>query len=257
MVPRSVTPARPARQSADGDGRGRLLFRPIPAGRGSSLIVEQILEHVQSGALLPGERLPPERELCQLLGASRSTVREALRVVESRGFLERKVGSRGGAFVTNPSAGLAAQGLVDLLSMNGLTARDVTEARMVLELGVLPLVAQRATEQDFSELRALVVRDLAALEEGRYSVSYSVEFHLRLIAAAHNRAIDMLGDTMRQALGESLAVTQQPGFDRRPGLGEHAEIVESLADGRLDRATEVLSRHLHRTADRAPDDLPC
>jgi GntR family transcriptional repressor for pyruvate dehydrogenase complex len=227
------------------------MFSPILSGRGSSLIVEQILSLVKARTLTAGDRLPSERELCQLLGASRATVREALRVLEARGFLDRRVGARGGAFVTNPTSGRAAQGLVDLLETNGLTALEVTEARIVLELGVLPLVCERATAEDLADLRSLIVRDLAADSDGVYDVAYSVEFHLRVIQCAHNQAIDMLGQSMRDALEASIAATQTGGFDRGPGFHEHEQLVDAVEAGQVDKAVATLSAHLRRTAGRA------
>jgi GntR family transcriptional repressor for pyruvate dehydrogenase complex len=233
--------------------RPAAVFTAIPSGRGSSLIVEQILALLREGALRPGDRLPPERELCQLLRASRATVREALRVLEARGFLDRRVGARGGAFVTSPTSGRAAEGLADMLATNGLTAIEVTEARVVLELGVLPLVCERATAADVDDLRRLVKRDLEAHENGTYDLDYSVEFHLRLISCAHNEAIDMLGRSMRDALGASLIATQRSGFDRGPGLHEHEQLVSAVECGDVGRAIGILRDHLSRNASRAPE----
>lgn len=229
------------------------MFTPVTPGRASSMIVDQILTLMRTQQLKAGDRLPPERELCQMLGAARATMREALRVLESRGLLKIRVGAKGGAFVTVPSNDRAAQGFVDVLVAQGMTSADVTEARSVLEIGVIPLICERATPEDIEDLRQLCKRDRAALEADAYEIAYSVEFHLRLITSAHNPAVDMLAATLREGLRASLETTQNvPGTTiyREFGLVEHEQLVEAIADGRVDEAITLIRTHLKRTSDR-------
>src|SRR6201996_355510 len=115
------------------------LFSRVSVGRSSDLIVEQIRLLMRQGQLRPGDRLPPERDLCERFGVSRVTVREALRMLESSGLVEIRVGARGGAFVTAPSSDRVGEGLTDLLSLSVITTTDITEIRMVLETGIVPL----------------------------------------------------------------------------------------------------------------------
>src|ERR1700747_1445211 len=128
------------------------LFSRVSVGRISEIIVEQIRLLIQQGQLSPGDRLPPERDLCDRFGVSRVTVREALRMLESSGLVEIRVGARGGAFVTAPSSDRVGESLADLLTLSVISAADVTEVRMMLEAGIVPLVCERATEQDLADL---------------------------------------------------------------------------------------------------------
>src|ERR1700754_1184943 len=132
----------PAAAPAEG-GKGDLLTR-VSVGRVSEMIVEQIRLLIRQGDLVPGSRLPAERELCERFGVSRVTVREALRVLEATGLVDIRIGARGGAFVTAPSAMRVGEGITDLLAMSGLSAQEVTEARRVFELGIIPLICERA-----------------------------------------------------------------------------------------------------------------
>src|ERR1700743_1352915 len=122
------------------------LFNRVSLGRISEVIVEQIRLLMRQGQLKPGDRLAPGRDLCERFGVSRVTVREALRMLESSGLVEIRVGARGGAFVTAPSSNRVGEGLTDLLSLSVITTTDITEIRMVLETGIVPLVCERATE---------------------------------------------------------------------------------------------------------------
>jgi GntR family transcriptional repressor for pyruvate dehydrogenase complex len=214
-------------------------------------IVAQIRSLIRSGRLRPGDRLPSERELGELMGVSRVTVREALRVLEANGLVQIRVGAHGGAFVTTPSSSQLNSGLADLISLSTLTAREVTEARQVVELGIIPLVVERATEQDIDDLRGMVLAHQAALHRGEYGMPMSAAFHVRVAASTHNSAIETLVHSFRGPLLTSLREAQvaAPQMGRR-GTVEHRELVEAIAARDADRAAETMRSHLNRTAQR-------
>lgn len=223
------------------------LFEPMPAVRTSAAIVSQIRGLIRSGQLPIGSRLPAERELCEQLGVSRLSLREALRVLESSGLIEIRLGSHGGAFVTAPTTGSAGQGITDLLSTSGLSAVDVTEARTLFELGVvLPLAGDRATETDVRELRALCADEERARNQGTYSVVVSFAFHLRLAIASHNPAVSMIMESFREAILMSMREAHHEG---NQGAGEHRAVVDAIERGDDESAKRIMAAHLLRTAD--------
>lgn len=227
------------------------LFRPMPATRTSAVIVSQIRGLVRGGKLPIGSRLPAERELCEQLGVSRLSLREALRVLESDGLIEIRLGSHGGAFVTAPTADSAGRGITDLLSMSGLSAVNVTEARTLFELGVvLPLVAERATETDVRELRALCDEEERARDQGTYSVAVSFAFHLRLAVASHNPAISMIIESFREAVLMSMREARHQG---NQGVQEHRAVADAVECGDSESAVRIMAAHLLRTADAVAD----
>src|SRR6201996_6414080 len=146
------------------------LFSRVSVGRISEIIVDQIRLLMRQGQLKPGDRLPPERDLCERFGVSRVTVREALRMLESSGLVEIRVGARGGAFVTAPSSDRVGEGLADLLTLSVISAADVTEVRLILEIGIVPLVCERATEEDLAALDEICAQSAAAVAAGTYSM---------------------------------------------------------------------------------------
>lgn len=227
------------------------LFTPVTPGRVSELIADQIRTLIREGQLKPGDRLPSERDLCQQFGVSRVTVRDALRLLEGAGLIDTKVGARGGAFVRAPTVTKLGEGITDMVSMSALHADEVTEARLVLELGIVALVCERATEEDLSELRAICDRAERALAEGHHDVSCSAEFHVRFARAAHNRALNLLVESFQAALRHSLeeaqSVAPRMGI---PGVAEHKALVEAVARRDVDRAKTIMARHLGRTARR-------
>ena len=223
------------------------LFQPVAVGRVSQAIVDQVRALIRTGDLGVGARLPSERELCDRFGVSRVTVREALRILEAGGLIEIRVGSRGGAFVTAPTTGRIGEGITDLLSMSALSAADVTEARAVFELGVVPLVCQRATEEELEQLLALCDEAERARSAGTYTVTMSFDFHLRVAAAAHNPAIVMLMQSFREPMLMSLREAQHEG---KSGVAEHRDYVEAVRARDVVLAERIMAGHLQRTARR-------
>jgi len=227
------------------------IFRPVSVGRISEIIVEQIRELMRQGQLKPGDRLPPERDLCERFGVSRVTVREALRMLESSGLVQIRVGARGGAFVTAPSSDRVGEGLTDMLTLSAISAADVTEIRLILEMGIVPLVCERATEQDIADLEEICERSEAALRSGEYSMEYSLEFHTRVARATHNPAVVMLVESFRGPIHMSLEQAREVAPEMG-GLGtrEHERFIEAVRRRDPDAATQIMREHLERTARR-------
>jgi GntR family transcriptional regulator, transcriptional repressor for pyruvate dehydrogenase complex len=231
------------------------LFSRVSVGRISEIIVDQIRLLMRQGQLKPGDRLPPERDLCERFGVSRVTVREALRMLESAGLVEIRVGARGGAFVTAPSSNRVGEGLADLLTLSVISAADVTEVRMILEVGIVPLVCERATEDDLTALEKICERAEAALRHGGYTMDISMEFHSRVAQSTHNPAVEMMVESFRgpilMSLKEAREVAPEMG-----GLGtkEHERFIEAVRRRDSDDAARIMREHLARTAGRVRHD---
>jgi GntR family transcriptional repressor for pyruvate dehydrogenase complex len=233
----------------DGDQNG--MFRPVNSGRLSTDIVEQVVSAIRDGSLRTGDRLPSEREMVEQFGVSRLSVRDAIRVLETKGLVEVKRGTLGGAFVADGTAGVVMEGLATMVALSPSTAEDVTEARMVLELNALPLAIERATEEDLAELEAICDERDAALADGTYSTELSVMFHRRLARAAHNVAIELLVESFYGSIVESLVLAAHvapPAF--QIGSNDHRDILAALRKRDLETAQRVLASHLGGTRER-------
>jgi GntR family transcriptional repressor for pyruvate dehydrogenase complex len=227
------------------------LFSRVSVGRISEIIVEQIRLLMRQGQLKPGDRLPPERDLCERFGVSRVTVREALRMLESAGLVEIRVGARGGAFVTAPTSNRVGEGLADLLTLSVISAVDVTEVRSILEVGIVPLVCERATEDDITALEKICERSEAALRNGEYTMDISQEFHIRVAQSTHNPALEMMLESFRGPILMSLREARQIAPEMG-GLGtkEHEQFIEAVRRRDCDDAARIMRDHLARTAGR-------
>lgn len=228
-----------------------MLFRQVQTGRVSEQIVDRVKDAIRRGELKVGDRLPAERQLTEQLNVSRVTVRDALRILEARGLIEIRVGAHGGAFVTAPAPKLVAEGITDMLMLSDVRAEDVTEARQVFELSLIPLACQRADDEDIADLRAICDRAEAALADGTFEVGLSAEFHVRLSRATHNQAVELMTDALQPPLLASLhqAYTVAPDLGGQ-GVREHREIVDAIEARDVERATAIMSEHLERAARR-------
>ena len=231
------------------------LFSRVSVGRISEIIVEQIRLLMRQGQLKPGDRLPPERDLCERFGVSRVTVREALRMLESAGLVEIRVGARGGAFVTAPSSNRVGEGLADLLTLSVISAADVTEVRMILEVGIVPLVVERATQDDLDEMDRICALAEKALRDGDYTMDMSLEFHTAVAQATHNPALEMLVESFRGPILMSLKEAREAAPEMG-GLGtkEHERFTEAVRGRDADAAARIMREHLARTAGRVAHD---
>jgi GntR family transcriptional repressor for pyruvate dehydrogenase complex len=227
------------------------MFTPVSNERISREIVDQIKAAILEGRLQPGDRLLPERNLAEQFGVSRVTVRDALRILEAAGLLQIRIGARGGAVVTAPGTARVGEGIANMLLLSTVTAADVTEARMVFELGTIPLVCERADDTDIKDLLEICDRADSALRDGTFQVGLSAEFHIRLARCTHNPAIEMIIDSFRGPLLMSL----QRAKEAAPEMGyvgtpEHRALVEAIAARDVEQARRIMTEHLSRTAVR-------
>jgi GntR family transcriptional repressor for pyruvate dehydrogenase complex len=226
------------------------MFEPIVGTRMSMTIADQIRSRIRSGQLPTGTRLPAERELCRQFGVARLTVREALRVLEGNGLVVIKLGKEGGAFVSAPSANHVTEGITDMLTTSALDSADVTEARVVVELGFLPFACERATDDDLARLRAICDRDEQARVDGTYTVDMSFGFHLQVAVSTHNPAAVILLNAFREPILRSLNEAHHLGT---AGVSEHRDLVAAIEARDPERAYAVMVGHLERTVSRFRD----
>src|SRR5437660_12707886 len=120
-------------------------------------LADELREQITSGRLRPGQRLPTEPELCLRTGVSRSTVREALRLLASQHLIVTTRGVTGGSYVAQPDPARLAESLTGgvrmLLSYTPVGVDDLIEVREMVEVPAVGLAARRRTEEDLAALR--------------------------------------------------------------------------------------------------------
>ena len=208
-------------------------------------IYEQVIEHLKESiiarSLQPGDRLPTEAALAEELGVSRLSIREAIKVMESWGIVQTRPGdgSRLGTCTMQP----LADHLRFLYDLDGVTLPEMATARRVLEISLLPLVVQEATEVDFLRMEEAnaALREMTAKEQS--AASEDMEFHLALASAAHNRALEGFSRVLHEFF-DTISRTHRFDEAQWKTIEEHGHLIQALRDRDLDRAQEVLIEHL-------------
>ncbi|MDD9876004.1 MAG: GntR family transcriptional regulator [Magnetovibrio sp.] len=225
-------------------------FTAIKATRMSDTVIQQIEEMILDGALRPGERLPPERELAEQLGISRPTLREAIVILESKGLLESR--RRGGTFVCDVSEPSISDPLIDLIKSRPDTVIDVLELRSALEETAAEHAARRATPEDREAIRAKhqELLDIYADPDGDNEAEARVdaELHMAIAEASHNVALVHVMRGLMQVLKEGIAfnldkLRDEPANHARV-RAQHAEICAAVLEGDPARARAAAAEHL-------------
>lgn len=214
-------------------------------GRASQRIVERLRLQIRQGELVPGDRLPAERELCEQYGVSRVTIREALRVLEASGLVDIRLGSHGGAFVTSPTAAGAATALEDYFTLSDITPHQIHELRGIIELGLVPLACERASEDELDQLTRTYDEAEAAWQEGRAGPRPIHDFYVHLASTAGNTAASML---LRPLYASEQAGDGAGTTSRRTDIDEHRELVEAVRQRDVDRAKALMRTLVRRSA---------
>jgi GntR family transcriptional repressor for pyruvate dehydrogenase complex len=187
-------------------------FKPITKTTLTESVFEKLVTSLLQGHWEAGDRIPPERELCQQLGIGRASLREALKALELIGMLECRVGD--GTFVLPRSEFLSRPLLWAITGTDKVELRDIVEARKVLEGEIAALAAERATTEEADEIGAAVAELREAIPEPVRALAADMRFHLALARAAHNEilfnAVQLLRNLMAQWLLLNLRVPQTP-----------------------------------------------
>jgi GntR family transcriptional repressor for pyruvate dehydrogenase complex len=198
---------------------------------------------ISEGRWQPGDKLPPESELCRALGVGRSTLREALKSLAFIGMVRMRPGD--GTYVTHTSPSLLERILARGLLKSEKDLADVCETRLVLETELSAMAAERAEPADLDALRHLLQLAEASLTgEGRPFIELDLEFHIAIANCAKNQILRHLMTDIRGILMEWITKSQElPGL-RENALLQHRRIFACIAQRDPAGAREAMTEHL-------------
>src|SRR5438067_1403458 len=171
---------------------------PIKSTRIYEEIVRQVKQLIAEGRFKSGDRLPPERELAEKFVVSRTSVREALRTLESLGLVEIRPGE--GTFVREVSVESLIEPLALVMASQREAISELFEARQMLEPALAVLAARRATPEELHEMERILEEQAKEVAAGRTGLEQDAEFHSAIGAAAHNRAITRIAHAVMDLL---------------------------------------------------------
>jgi GntR family transcriptional regulator, transcriptional repressor for pyruvate dehydrogenase complex len=253
------------RRGAAGDEA--MSIAPIKSTRIYQEIVRQVKAMIAEGRLKSGDQLPPERDLAEKFVVSRTSVREALRALESLGLVEIRPGE--GTFVREVSVESLIEPMALVMVSQREAIAELFEARQMIEPALAALAARRATPEELSEMDRILEEQAKEVAAGRTGLEQDAEFHAAIGAAAHNRAITRIAhavmDLLRQSREESLNTPGRPtrshedhrrllaairGRDEvaaRQAMIDHLQAVEGLVLGDQESRESAPSRRRSQT----------
>lgn len=209
----------------------------------ASRIASQLIDLIKLQKLIPGDKLPPERQLAELLAVSRPSLREALHILQAQGIVLIKHGQ--GTFIQEPR--VAQELRASLLSTtHGLN--ELFDAREVLEVPASKWAAEKATKEDIRLLRATLnqIDNITSNVPIDYVQLQALDakFHLTIVGIAGNRFINqtlnVLQDVMKMSMETTLRLPGRSEISRN----EHNEILTAIENGKGELASKLTLRHI-------------
>ncbi|WP_232549713.1 FadR/GntR family transcriptional regulator [Propioniciclava soli] len=218
----------------------------LPRPRSISGDVAARLERHIATDLSPGDRLPPERELCTTFGISRATLREAMHALEGRGLVERRPG-RGTTVLAPPPDALGVQ----FVATQGASAAEiahVVELRRTVEPAVAELAARRATDLDLALLEQTLLESHAGLTASE-ALELDIRFHEQLAAATGNPLLASVCEAMNHLVHDVRLRSHVSRSGRRNSIEGHHRLYACVAAHDAAGAKQAMLTHLGEVAD--------
>ncbi len=220
-------------------------YEQIESERLYERIVAQIEQRILKGELRVGDQLPPERELGEQFGVSRTAVREAVKALRQKGLLETYPGR--GTFITDGTSQAMRHSLNLVVSLGAAHgSADLVQVREILEPEIAALAAVRVTPEQLAALDKAIGVMNAALNDAEAFIEGDLDFHLTLAEATQNDIIPILIDSIVDLLREQRKrIFLTPGGAQR-GQIHHKRILKAVRQHDPDAARKAMRAHLRQ-----------
>jgi GntR family transcriptional repressor for pyruvate dehydrogenase complex len=207
-------------------------------------IYRKLVGQIIRSVWVPGERIPPERELGQQLGVGRASLREALKALEIMGMIETRLGD--GTYVCKRSEFLSRPLLWAITSSFETEAHELVEARKVIEIELAGLAAERATADDLKQIGVHLDQMERSREVPGDFLQSDIEFHLAIGQAAHNSILMNALHLIRNLLQNWISSALQIEGVAEEALEHHKSIFLAVAKRNRPAARAAMENHLEK-----------
>ncbi|MGH9844172.1 MAG: FadR/GntR family transcriptional regulator [Blastocatellia bacterium] len=223
-------------------------MEPIDRAGITELVVQRIKELLERGELKAGSRLPPERELADMLSISRPSLRTALKALSVMGIIRAKPGA--GTYIAEEIPAVFTEPMHFMTLIHNTSVEELFEARRIIEAGLAELAAERATDADIAALNREIEDMRKAIGDPENFLKHDVRFHQAMAHAANNKLMSGVMDTIAQLLFHIRRQSIARASDLDEAIEWHRKIVAAMQKHDGKRAKDMLSGHL-RAAQRA------
>lgn len=200
------------------------IFKNIRSGPLAKIVMEQIKEALIKKELRPGDRLPTETELCESLGVGKSSVREAIKMLDVLGVVQTRQGD--GTYISSAIPDNSVNPLVYQLLIDYGSNDNVLELRSIFEPAYTLLAAQKATEADLGEIRKIHEDFREKVSRGEQTADDDLAFHNAILRATHNPFVIRIGLTVMQLFREAIGHSMKQIPER--AVRDHEEIYQAF-----------------------------
>ena len=220
------------------------MLRAIKKTRIHEDVFNQIRQLIKEGRLRARDQLPSERELADTFKVSRTSVREALRALETQGLIVSRTGA--GNFVADLPVESLIGPLARLLIGEKRALADVFEMRKLIEPQIAALAAERASRKDISQLKRIVAKQADAVSRGETGVEADAELHLSISHATRNQALQKLVSGFMEMLSRSREESLQTDKRRASSIATHRRIISAIERHYRSKARSEMLRHIEQ-----------
>lgn len=212
----------------------------------SERIVSQIKNLMFEGKLKPGDKLPPERELAEVMNVSRTSVREAIKTLSAMGLVIIRKGH--GVFIDEANLGTVINKVGDALILKKEEVEQLFEIRKVLETQAAHWTAERATDEEIGFINKLVSEAKEACRRpdmcADIITSHDTKFHNAVMEASHNSVLGMVMGGLLEALAKIRARTVMLPGRVTQSILDHEEIAKAISARDGNKASMAMYKHI-------------
>jgi GntR family transcriptional repressor for pyruvate dehydrogenase complex len=205
-------------------------------------VAQQIQRLIVDGALKPGDRLPPERELAERFSVSRGSVRDAIRTLELVGLVVARQGE--GTVVAEITGEAVIRPIASVLMHKRELITELLDVRKMIEPALAARAAVRATPEDIAHLEDILRRQREKMARGESTVEEDGEFHYRVALGAKNSVVQSVLDVLMNLLRETRARSLQTRGRPQRSLAGHQRVLDAIRRRDPQAAERAVRRHL-------------
>lgn len=224
-----------------------MTFEPTPVSRAREQVERQLREAILSGTFKTGDKLPSEVELSRSFSVSRTTVREALRTLDSSGLIKKTPGVAGGSFVQvvdhQTLGATLGDSMENTLRFGNIGFGEVIRVRRMLEIPAARLAAENRGEEDLARMRGFAERQKETTVEDPEVAELDTNLHVSIAESSGNRVLASFVGALHRVIRPTLYLDITPAVGKDT-VSQHLAIVRAIEDGDPEAAATAMADHL-------------
>ena len=203
-------------------------------------LITSFKQLIADGTMVPGSRLPPERELAESFGVSRSSLRQALKVLEIMGVISQRVGD--GTYLNSGASRILSEPMEFLILLDDISFHELMEARLIVEPELAARAAERRSKEDLEDIR-FEMSGMAKAVSRKQVVEHDLRFHQAIFRSAGNRVCGQMFGVVNRSLENMMSLTSSV-VNVEHTITLHKRVYRAIVKGDAASARRYMTEHL-------------